>query len=248
MSDIQFTPQGSAQVLRNAVRFGLINRPGASDAQLKKVAACLLLNEIDTKDPDLQRPYQNAKSQTYWEHHFNIIEQPDAPPQPQPRGGIGPGGSVLPEWVCELARFPVPFGHIGILKSIDQYLFNGQQTITQSANWGSPYQDLNTGPVRWFLRLDNFNGFLPERFNQINSSFLPGWAYPELPEIDYIWYPVSSPATAINAMIPGGYVLRFFFYAPPEETIGRCRVLGRLRGFYQSVYSPESAIEARTNW
>ena len=232
-----YSPSGSSRVLNNAVKYGLIppwRVPGWTDPLTRKMAAVLLDSAIPTKDPDLQRPYQNPKSQVYHEHHFDVITQPDPDPQ-------------LPEWLVELARFPVPFGSVGVLKSIDQYLFNNQQTITQSANWGIPYQENNVGAVRWYLRLSTFDGTQPERFEVTGSPWLPGSPYIELPEIDHFWYPATSPGCATNSLIPGGYLLRFFFYAP-ADIIGQVRVMGRLRGYTQSNYNKEAAWNSRTNW
>lgn len=232
-----YSPAGSARVLRNAVKYGLIAPLFPidwADPLIRRVGGALLASQIPTKDPDLQRPYQNPKSQVYWEHHFDLIEQPEPAPQ-------------LPEWCVELARFPVPFGNVGILKSIEQYLYNNQETITQSANWGIPYQEQNVGAVRWHLRLSPFDGTLPARFQATGSSWLPGSPYIELPEINHFWYPASSPLCWLNSIVPGGYVLRFFFYAP-ADIVGRVRVMGRLRGYYQSNYSKEAAWNARTNW
>lgn len=250
IEEMQYSPQGSTKVLRNAVRFGLVPIPGALDPISKKLAASLLLNEIPTKDPDLQVPYENAKSQVYWEHHFPIETQPEVHNGNGGglRGGIGGGiVSTLPEWVMELARFPVPHGCFGVLKSIEQYLYNNDQEITRSSNWGVPYQEDQTGPLEWLLRLDNFDGWLPPRFGAINSAYVPGSPYSELGTIDHIWFPSGSPTVWTNSMIPGGHVLRFFLHAS-GECVGRLSVMGRLRGFYQSVYSSESAFVARTNW
>ena len=132
------TPGGAANVLRNAIRHGLIKPwtlPGWTDPISRKLGGYLLEHPRETKDPDLQRPYQNPKSQVYYEHHFPVVTQPGANP--------------LPEWAVELARFPVPFGHMGVLKSLEQYLWNDQQTITQTANWGIPTQVPNIPADMW---------------------------------------------------------------------------------------------------
>lgn len=246
MSEMVQSPSGSTKVMRNAVRWGLVPAPGAMDSVSKKLAASLLLNRIETKDPDLQAPYEAAKSQAYWEHHFPLALQPLY--APGLRGGIGGGvASSLPEWVIELARFPVPHGFVGVLKSIEQYLYNNDQEITRSANWGVPYQEGQTGPLQWFLRLDPFDGYLPPRFQAILSSYIPGTPYPELAQIDHFWFMSGSPSIWTHSLIPGGHYLRFFLYAG-QQTVGRISVMGRLRGFYQSIYSHEARFMARTNW
>ena len=102
--------------------------------------------------------------------------------------------------------------------------------------------------ARWYLTLDYYDGVLPAPFNHsgatpINSAILPGLSYPELFEIDALWYPAGANQN-LNLIIPGARMLRFFFLTPPTTTY-QWQVRGRLSAFTQSTFSDEAAQNAR---
>lgn len=159
-------------------------------------------------------------------------------------------------WWVELARISVPKGSIGFLKSLEQFIDDNEDRFfpTSSEYWGLPYQsDAELSACRWYLRLSNFDGSEPPRFERYlpipspnPDELLPGFGYWELPEIQHLWYPPHCAARFPNMIIPGGYSLRLFFYTPPC-TKWHWRVMGRMRAVIQSVLCAEADYNSRVS-
>lgn len=154
-------------------------------------------------------------------------------------------------WAVELAQVVVPQGSIGFLFGLEQVLndVDGNYYPSNKEFWGSPqFVVPDVDNARWYLTLDFYDGALPTPFNfssvtPIGASVLPGMSYPELFEIDALWYPAGARQN-LNLIIPGARMLRFFFLTPPT-TIYQWQVRGRLSAFTQSTFSDEAAKNAR---
>lgn len=182
----------------------------------------------------------HPKSQSYWEHAYDRATHE----------------TTTDYFIVELARIAVSYGQIGFLTSIEQVLrdINGAYYPTSKDYWGAPdFVDTDVSQCRWYLTLDYYNGVLPPRFtysstvpigNNLNQV-LPGTPFPDLYEIDALWYPAHSRNARIKAMIPGARMLRFFFYTPPTDTY-QWVVRGRLRAQIQGMYSYHAELNART--
>lgn len=156
--------------------------------------------------------------------------------------------------VVELARLAVPVGSVGFLKSIEQFINDSDSDFypTSSELWGLPFQnEPELEACTWFLRLQPYTGIMPARINQTIAApitdfepYLPGRPFEDLPHFTDIWYPPHCASKMPNIVIPGGFVLRFFFTSPPAVKF-RWRVAGRLRGIYQSATCAEARHNAR---
>lgn len=158
------------------------------------------------------------------------------------------------EWfVCELAQIAVPSGSIGYLSGITQYLYDYSTNYypTGSEFWGLPNMQISdVDACRWLLRLEPFYGAMPPRLVMSTTTAidlqaaLPGFPYPDLPQFQDIWYPPHNPQRFNPLLIPGGYVLRYFFYSPPTTTY-QWRVLGKLTASIQSALCKEAEYNTR---
>lgn len=193
---------------------------------------------IEPQNPHTFELLEHPKSRRYQEVIFDAVTDPD----------------ITGWWGVELARIVVPKGEVGFLTGIDQVLndVEGNYFPTNVAYWGSPNYVLpDVDNTRWFLKLDYYDGLIPQRFNRIQFApamqpgVLPGWGYPELHEIPGIWYPAhNSNANKLSLIIPGQRMLRFYFFTPPTVTY-QWQVSGRLRAYTQSTYSREAQANAR---
>lgn len=153
--------------------------------------------------------------------------------------------------VMEVARFVVPEGSVGFIEYIEQVVndLQGSYYPTNQEYWGSPTFALGeVSRIRWWLKLDYFNGVLPIRFEYSNptvfgSEVAPGMPYDGMSEIDALWYPAHNNKR-LKLIIPGARMLRFYYYSPPTVQY-EWEVRGRLTGYTQSTYSGESMRNAR---
>ena len=180
---------------------------------------------FDIKAPSRQQQFAQPSTAHYLEHYFD--------PWPNPVDGQ--------EYTIELARFPVPIGRIGIVRKLFQWLSNDYAAQT---DWGNPIKGVaDIDGIIWHLRLESYLGLQPDRLISI-SPHLPGIAYPDLPEIRYLWFLPQAGASDLNLVIPGGYMLRFIAIMPVQRAA--VSILGKLAGFWQSTeYSPEASANAR---
>lgn len=121
---------------------------------------------------------------------------------------------------------------------------------TNQEYWGSPeFQIPDVDNIRWYLKLDFFNGIEPPLIYMastvpIPASSLPGFPYLDLPLIDALFYPAHNNRR-IKLIVPGNRILRLFAYSPPT-TLYQWRYGGRLAGSVQSTYHEESKHNARS--
>jgi hypothetical protein len=189
------------------------------------------------QDPNTFEPYEHPKSTQWQESSFSAFTH--APPA---------------DWFCvEVARFVVPKGQVGFVTHIEQVVndVQGNYYPTNQEYWGSPRFVLSdVDNIRWWLKLDFYDGQLPAARFQYNdtipfgSEIAPGMPYSDMHTIDALWYPAHMNRP-IKLIVPGMRMLRFFYYSPPT-TIYQWEVRGRFTGYTQSTYSTESQANARS--
>jgi hypothetical protein len=153
------------------------------------------------------------------------------------------------DWMAEVARFPVPFGEIGIVKSFDQYLAQGEVVHSASANWGNPFPD--SVDIRWFLRLSHVstvgNPWINVQGLSAIPDYLPGTPYDDLSASAGVWFPSGSSSSAnIHLPIPGGQVLRLVALIKANQTA--YRIAAKLTGTVQVETNADAQTVVRTTW
>lgn len=163
---------------------------------------------------------------------------------------IHPGTQRFDPWRVELARFDVPFGDVGIVRSLEQYLaaagISGWSIVSTI---GNPFGDADSGVQgQWFLRLSPFQGEILPWVNTLNPApEMPGTAYSDWVDQTGIWYPAHSDSSQnIRLVVPGGFSLRAFWecgtlQVRPAVSIG-------LKGCTQGIYSSRSLDHMRGSW
>lgn len=159
--------------------------------------------------------------------------------------------TVTDYWAVEVARFPVPDGHIGYLTGIEQVVNDvaGNYYPTNVAYWGSPrYVIDDVENLRWYLMLSFYDAEMPPRYELFSTvpippHALPGMPYTEMCEIDALWYPAHN-RQQLKLLVPESRVLRMFLISPPT-TEYQWEVSARLTGYIQSSFSDISVINAR---
>lgn len=152
-------------------------------------------------------------------------------------------------WMVELARWPVPIGSIGVVKSFEQYVAQDQSIHSSSANWGNPYS--MTTNIRWYLRLSPIDGVGGPWINATGggavSQYLPGLPYDDLSYTDDLWFPAgSSSAGNIHLPVPGGYFLRVVCIVDAPGTA--VSLSARLAGSVQAEANKDAQHVLRTSW
>jgi hypothetical protein len=153
------------------------------------------------------------------------------------------------DWMAEVARFPVPFGEVGIIKSFDQYLAQGQTVHSSSANWGNPFPAAVN--IRWYLRLSHVSRVGSPWINVQGLSaipdYLPGTAYDDLSESEGLWFPTgSSSSSNIHLPIPGGQVLRLVALIGANQTA--YSIAAKFTGSVQIETNADAQTVVRTTW
>lgn len=187
------------------------------------------------QNPNQFDPYEHPKSTQWQENSLN--EFTHAP--------------VADWFAVEVARFVVPQGQVGFVTQIEQVVndVNGNYYPTNQEYWGSPHFVLSdVDDIRWWLKLDFYDGQEPARFQMNNtvpfgSESAPGMPYSDMHEIDALWYPAHCHRP-VKLIVPGMRMLRFFYYSPPTTTY-QWQVRGRLTGYTQSTFSAEAEANAR---
>lgn len=191
----------------------------------------------DPTNPNTFELLEHARSERWHEHTYGPITHDD----------------TTFYWAVELARLVIPKGDIGILRTLEQVLFEheGGYWPTNQFYWGSPYSVVpDVQNCEWYLQLYNLEGgIIPQRFNvqqagAITRDNLPGMPYPELHDIQGLFYSAQNPNTSVKMLVPGQRILRFFFLTPPTTTY-KWTVAGKLRASVQTTYSAEAAANAR---
>lgn len=174
------------------------------------------------RNPAFESQYTNSRTARYYRHTFGKIEHPQEDPD------YGP-------WLIEMARICVPWGSIGYLENLHQFLQETWpcevlHTVAGKDAWGLPY---TSNPAienfgRWYLRLSPFQGQQPQRVNiNLNTAsitdpghLLPGIPYSDLPTIEHLWQMPQAQNNPFDSVIPGGYMLRLFYWqGSPEVTV-----------------------------
>ena len=170
----------------------------------------------------------------------------------QSKAPPGPTPSVQPEpgldWLVELARWAVPFGSIGILKSFEQYLAAGGTTWSSSEHWGNPF---GSSDVRWFFRLSPITKVSSPWINISGlgaiPDYLPGSAYDDFERTNDIWFPAGSSASAnIHLPIPGGFVLRLVAIVSASQSA--VSIAAKVSGTVQTETNDSAQFVVRTTW
>lgn len=190
---------------------------------LKEVAP----NKRSWQDRDWFDLSTQAQTQRWQEHRFDTVIHPV---------------SGVNYWAVELAQFAVPNGSVGWVRHIEQVVndVNGGYYPTNVTYWGSPHYMLSdVNNLRWYFTLSEYDGRRPDRFELASATpipihALPGWPYPDLPEIDGIWYPAHLQRR-MKLIVPRKSVLRFFMITPPTVDY-TWQVSGKLSGMTQSTF------------
>lgn len=177
-----------------------------------------------------------AQSLRWQEHEFDAVTHPN---------------NLTDYWAVELARFYVPNGHLGFVQFVEQVVndVDGGYYPTNVTYWGSPrYMESDVNNLRFYLKLSEYDGTAPARYN-VNSAAiirpeaLPGAPYPDLPIIRGLWYPAHLQRR-MKLIVPEQSVLRFYMITPPTTTYV-WEVSGKLSGNTQSTFSNCSVVNAR---
>jgi hypothetical protein len=151
-------------------------------------------------------------------------------------------------WIVEVARASVPFGSVGIIKSLEQYVADTDTIWTDSDHWGNPYPPFS---IRWFFRLSPIAHVAAPWINTSGASalpdYLPGTSYDDLAESTGIWFSASSSAsTNIHLPIPGGEVLRVVCIVGTHQS--PVRIAAKLAGTVQAETNADAQHVVRTSW
>jgi len=153
-------------------------------------------------------------------------------------------------WRIELARFDVPIGYVGIVRSFGQYLgINTLQGWTVLNTMGNPFADTDAGiPGTWIFRLSPFHGESLPWVSVLNPiPERPGMHYPDMPESGGIWYPAGTAAAqSVRLTVPSGYSLRVFWQSEAATVQPGAAVI--LKGQIQGAYSSRSLDVTRGQW
>lgn len=229
----------SSKALSSAIKNGVI------DTDLSLISNPFLVSMLNwmpkrgrvyETDPTTFEPQQNAKTLRWQEEVLPAVTH----------------DITTNYFAVELARFTVPKGRTGYLQGIDQVLndVNGNYYPSNKEYWGSPhFVDPDVDNCRWFIRMDAFDGQTPARFQLSSAALFTAQSLPALPftdlhEIPGLWYPAHC-GRKLNLIVPGNRMLRFFFYSPPTVTY-QWQAMGRLSGYTQSTYAPETKYNTRT--
>lgn len=153
------------------------------------------------------------------------------------------------DWMVELARYPVPFGSVGIIKSFEQYLSQGETIHSVSSSWGDPFPTVS---VRWFLRLSPMSRVAVAWIDVSGASaivdYLPGTPYEDLSDTNGLWFPAgSSSAANIHLVIPGDSVLRLIALVSSSSQ-DAVNIAAKLTGSTQIEVNDDAQFMMRTSW
>jgi hypothetical protein len=152
-------------------------------------------------------------------------------------------------WMAEIARFVVPYGSVGIIKSFEQYVAQGETVYTTSAHWGNPFP--LSSSISWFFRLSHIHLLGNPWINVSGLSaipdYLPGISYDDFARSDDLWFPAcSSSSSNIHLPIPGGQFLRLIVLVGTSQT--PVSISAKLAGTVQSEMSSDAQFTVRTSW
>ena len=160
-----------------------------------------------------------------------------------------PGEQAFAPWLVELARFDVPRGYTGIVRSFEQYAAAaGLAGWTVVDTVGNPFADVDAGVSgSWVCRLTPFDGRALPWVSVLNPPGLPGIPYPDMPDTIGIWYPAGSDAAQnVRLTVPGGFSLRVFWQCDSLDV--QPAVALSLKGSIQGSYTPRFLDYTRGQW
>lgn len=195
--------------------------------------------------------YQATLEKSPWLFQQESWQLPTTRRYAQSRGPVA-GRLTQPSslaWMAEVARFSVPYGSVGIIKSFEQYVGSGETVYTTSDNWGNPYP-LPTS-ITWFFRLSHIHLLGNPWINVSGLSaipdYLPGISYDDFSRSDDIWFPAASSSSSnIHLPIPGGQFVRVIALVGASQT--PVSISAKLAGTVQSEMSKDAQFTVRTSW
>jgi hypothetical protein len=195
--------------------------------------------------------YQATMERSPWLYQQESWQLPTTRRYTQSRGPVI-GRLTQPSalaWMAEVARFSVPYGSVGIIKSFEQYVGQGETVYTTSEHWGNPYP-LPTS-ITWFFRLSHIHLLGSPWINVSGLSaipdYLPGISYDDFARTDDIWFPAASSGSSnIHLPIPGGQVVRVIALVGASQT--PVSISAKLAGTVQSEMSKDAQFTVRTSW
>lgn len=229
--------QARSEVMRNAVENGVIDT--VITDSFNDPYICNLLGypkeKMRRQNPNTFEVWQHSQSQRWQENALDTALHT----------------TTTEYFAVELARFTVPKGQVGFVRHLEQVVNDatGSYYPSNVSYWGSPHFVLpDVDNLRWYLKLDYFDGTLPARFTlstptPFTSQSLPGMPYNDLHEIDALWYPAHHKK-ALKLIIPGNRMLRLYVFTPPTTTY-QWQFRGKLTGVTQSTYSVEAIDNSR---
>jgi hypothetical protein len=228
----------SSIALRQAVKNGVVDTvllPFQFPAVRALLSSTRERVKLHRQNPDTFELYEHPKS-TQW--HANSLPERTHPDLSRPA-------------CIEVARFVVPKGQVGFVKYIEQSVhdYQGRYYPTNQEYWGSPgFVISDVANIRWWLKLDFFNGVVPDQFfyNQntnFGSEVAPGMPYSPMATIEGLWYPAHL-CRELKLVVPGNRMLRMYYYSPATSNYGWV-VRGRLSGYLQTTHSDEAMQNAR---
>jgi len=229
--------QEATLALRAAVQNGVVDtimHPFSAPLTGALLAYISKAQKEHRQDPNAFEAYQHPRSTSFQSNSLAAFVPPSDAYQ-----------------ALEVARFVVPKGQVGYIEYIEQDVSDedGSYYPTNQAYWGSPTSTLaDVDGIRWWLKLDFYDGLEPARFARADnipfgSELAPGMPYSEMHEIDALWYPAHL-SKKLKLIVPGQRMLRLYYYSPPLITY-TWKIRARLSGYTQSTYCPEAIANAR---
>jgi hypothetical protein len=230
MIDFQNPLRSEALGLAMVLNRGVVFAPEFVDPELSGFWKWVVNRPASTRDSK-----RTAISQGLWSN-------PDTNRYLQSTLGFYTHPDVTQNWRIELAQFQVPNGKIGVIRAYEQFLSLNGVVLSEQ---GNP----NVGFGQWTMRLDRYNGQLPQPINQLSPpNSLPGLPYQDYETEVGLWFPCGScSANNIQLLVPGGFVLRVFW----ESGIGLLSpptVAVKMRGSLQSPYSDRTYTMVTGSW
>jgi hypothetical protein len=245
---VQFTKDAN-QLLRDAMNANVFSPTPSSIQRFQCGNASLLqplMNTVAQQWEQNLNPSPWLYKQSSWQLPTTrrYLQSRQAPSTPL----VQPDATL--DWLVELARFPVSYGSVGIIKSFEQYVSQEGTTWTENSHWGNPYP--SGVSVRWFLRLSPLSKVASPWVNVTGASaipdYLPGMTYDDFSESRGIWFPAGSPAASnIHLIIPGDRVLRIL--AIVTATVQTpVTISAKLSGTTQTEMSSDAQTVVRQSW
>lgn len=238
----------SSNVLRRGLQDEVISATPQALARLRGYGADLLSATMANVAAEWEKKIEKSPwlgQQSSWQlpqtRRYHQSRFPTTVPAVQPDPAL--------DWMIELARFPVPYGSVGIIKSFEQFVSQGETVYTTSPYWGNPFP--LSLDIRWFFRLSAVHLVATRWINATGFSaipeYLPGIPYDDFSRTDDLWFPSGSSSSAnIHLPIPGGKVLRIVCLVGSSQTA--VNVAAKVAGTIQTELTRDAQFALRTSW